>query len=442
MIFRFLKYLQPTHYFRLNRGDGTSVFPVASGLSKKVLGQINVDHGFKSELATQYDISWQAIHKGYIGDAPTFKSFEKLPIDDEYRFIRKYFHSVWSIYVLIIRLLTLNSPIREIGGWWRSREVKRIEFYETPISYPEWDKFESPLLKDKPFVSVVIPTLNRYDHLINVLTDFENQSYSNFEIIVVDQSHPFREEFYSNFKLNIRLIRQEDPALWLARNTAIQYSNSEIIMLSEDDVRVFPDWIENHLKCLDFFDAKISAGVFYPEGNSVPKNRSFFCVASQFATGNAALYREVFQEIGLFDRQFEKQRMGDGEFGLRAYLQGIKSISNPKATCIDVKAPKGGLRQMGSWDAFRPKNLFSPRPVPSVLYLFRKYYGPGPTKWSLLKTVPGSIIPYQYKKNKKLLILGIMLSVFLFPFVLIQVFISWSRSSKKLTQGSLISELK
>jgi hypothetical protein len=220
----------------------------------------------------------------------------------------------------------------------------------------------------------------------------------------------------------------------------VRNAKGTIIAFSEDDVRIQPDWLENHLRCLGCFGAGISAGVFYPEGSSIPTDRSFFCVASQFATGNAMLYKTIFEETGLFDRQFEKQRMGDGEFGLRAYLHGIKSISNPFASCIDVKAPSGGLRQMGSWDAFRPKKWFSPRPLPSVLYFFRRYFGNKQTFLALLKSVPPSIIPYRFKKNRKLLLFGIFISVFLLPVILIQVGISWRKASKKLTQGPLIRE--
>ena len=96
---------------------------------------------------------------------------------------------------------------------------------------------------------------------------------------------------------------------------------------------------------------------------------------------------------------------------------------------------------MGSWDAFRPKKLFAPRPIPSVLYLFRKYYGKKRSMLAILRTVPQSIIPYRYKKNKKMLALGMLISLFLFPFVVLQVFISWKLATKKLRKGAMIGEL-
>ena len=77
-------------------------------------------------------------------------------------------------------------------------------------------------------VSVVIPTLNRYTYLKDVLEDLEKQDYENFEVIIVDQSEPFQKEFYDQFDLNIHLIYQEEKALWLARNTAIKKRRENI----------------------------------------------------------------------------------------------------------------------------------------------------------------------------------------------------------------------
>jgi len=441
MPFQFLTYLQPTHYFRLVSQAGFSAFPEVDDLPPAVLNQLALDTRYTSKHAQDYDLSWQAVQSGFIGDVPHYTHFETVSVTDNYHFIRKQFHPAWVLYVLLMRLITFHNPIREIRAWLQTSPIKRARAIQ-PILYPDWKTYTSELLAETPLVSVVIPTLNRYTYLKDVLLDFEKQDYPHFELIIVDQSEPFQSDFYKSFDLPIRVIRQDQKALWLARNTAIQSAKGSLIALSEDDVRIQPDWLSSHLRCLDFFGAQVSAGVFYPEGQRIPEDRSFFAMATQFATGNALLYRSVFEQVGLFDRQFEKQRMGDGEFGARVYLAGIRSISNPYASCIDVKAGTGGLREMGSWDAFRPSTFFAPRPIPSVLYYFRKYYGNSAARWALWRTIPTSILPYQFKTNRLLLVVGIFISLLLLPVVLVQVFSSWQLASRKLADGSLIGELR
>lgn len=439
--FYFLKYLQPTSYFQLYTKTGRSVFPRIKSLPPTIVEQLRNDDNYKSQLAQDYDLSWQAIQLGYIGSAETYTSFKSLPLSDNYHFIRKNFHKAWVLYVLVIRILSFRNPFKEITAFFLTRHTKREQNTNTPIEYPEWQNYKSPLISSSPLVSVVIPTLNRYDYLKDVLKDLEQQEYTNFEVIVVDQSEPFSPTFYNDYDLNFQIIHQKEKALWLARNTAIKKAKGELIALSEDDVRIRPDWIRLHLKCLDYFNADVSAGVFYPQGRQIPKERSFFAVASQFATGNAMLYKSVFKRVGLFDRQFEKQRMGDGEFGLRVYLEDILSVSNPKASCIDVKAGTGGLREMGSWDAFRPSNFFAARPIPSVLYFFRRYFGDQAARWTLWRTVPFSIFPYQFKKNRPLLVLGVFLTMLILPVVIYQVIKSWRLASKKMKAGAMIEIL-
>ncbi len=443
MLFNFLKYLQPTHYFQLYRKDGSTVFPIIEKLPPEIIAQLEPEVNFKSEKTRAYDLSWQAVQKGYIGNDETYKSFEKLPIVDEYRFLRKYFHPVWVFYVLLLRIFSFKNPFREIAAWKKSSDVRRGNYLKTPIQYNDWATYKVSLVDENPFVSIVIPTLNRYEYLKDVLEDLEKQDYKNFEVIIVDQSNPYQEDFYKKFKLNIQLVQQTERALWLARNNAIKISKGEYILLFDDDSRVEPDWITNHLKCLDFFKADISSGISISSvGAEVPQNYSFFRISDQIDTGNVMLRKDVFREIGLFDRQFEKQRMGDGEYGLRAYLNGYKNISNPYAGRIHLKVGSGGLREMGSWDAFRPKKLFAPRPIPSVLYLYRKYFGRKRALLAIFRSVPQSIIPYRYKKNKKMMVLGMLISVFLFPFVVVQVVISWRLASRKLREGAMIGELE
>ncbi|WP_299116145.1 glycosyltransferase family A protein [uncultured Winogradskyella sp.] len=418
------------------------VFPVYNDLPESVKIVLTKDENYKDKDATLYDLSWQALQLGFIGEVKTFSTFKTLSKVDNYRFIRKYFNQVWAVYILLLRVVTLKNPFTEINAFLKSRSVKRSKYLKTPILYPKWKTFDSKLLREKSLVSVVIPTLNRYKYLKDVLSDLEKQDYLNFEVIIIDQSDPFNNDFYKDFELDLIVHHQKERALWLARNEAIKMSKGEFLLLFDDDSRVEPNWISNHVKCLDFFNADISSGVSISlVGAKVPENYTFFRRSDQLDTGNVLIKKQVFRNIGLFDRQFEKQRMGDGEYGLRAHVNGFLNVSNPFAQRLHLKVGSGGLREMGSWDGFRPKKWFGPRPIPSVLYYFRRYYGTKRTLLSLLKTVPPSVIPYSFKGNKMALFFGFIIAFVLSPIVIFQVCRSWYLASKKIDYGALIAEL-
>jgi hypothetical protein len=435
-IFTFLKYIQPGWYFSLP--------PKTNGVPAAVSFPTDIapDPAYRSPQARLADAAYQAWHKGYLNTTnDTASTATDLP--DNYRFVRKYFHPMWSWYVLGMRLFTLRNPLREIPAFFKNRRVKRIALYNQVFPHEEkYQSFESELVAAQPFISVIIPTLNRYPYLKDVLEDLEKQDHQNFEVIVVDQSEPFQANFYDRFKLDLKLVRQEEKALWLARNTAVKMAKADYLLLYDDDSRVETDWITQHLKCLDYFQADISSGVSISVvGAPVPENYRFFRWADQLDTGNVMLRRRVFEMIGLFDRQFEKQRMGDGEYGLRAYLAGFKNISNPHAKRLHLKVGEGGLRQMGSWDAFRPKSWLAPRPVPSVVYLYRKYFGTEIAINAIILGVLPSLLPYRFKKNHYLIPLGGLLAVVALPLVLVQVLRSWRLASEKLRQGAKIESL-
>src|SRR5690554_3607924 len=149
MLFTFLKYLQPTHYFQLYRKDGTSIFPIEEKLPEEIGAQLEIESDFESESAQQYDLSWQAVNKGYIGAVETYKSFEAVPIVDEYRFVRKYFNPVWVFYVLLLRLFSFKNPFREIPAWRKTRNQKRSVYFENPMANPEWENFDSTLIQNR-----------------------------------------------------------------------------------------------------------------------------------------------------------------------------------------------------------------------------------------------------------------------------------------------------
>ncbi len=473
MLFTFIKYISPAWYFNLTPvGQSVPYFVDYRKLRKEDQAFLNIDDGYKTMQGKLADAAYQAWQQGIIESDPELSIYSSgvisrsaynrtinlfgdcivnvsdepivAHLSDNYRFIRRFFNPAISWYILLARLLSFHNPLRDIPAFISSLKIRRINIYRInalELYADKYTAFDSDLIRNNPKVSVIIPTLNRYEYLKDVLADLEKQTYKNFEVIVCDQSDPFDEAFYSGWQLNLKLVRHEEKALWLARNTMIKKSSHEYLALTEDDMRIRPDWLFQHLKCLDFFRTDISAGVFYPETTDIPLHKRYFRWAEQFATGNALIRKEVFLKTGLFDRQFEGQRGGDGEFGLRCHLMDFKSVSNPFAACEDRKVPTGGLRQMGSWDSFRPTRIFAPRPVPSVLYMTRKYFGNHSARFMLLFSIPGSIVPYKYKSNNFLKILTGFSIIFLWPFVMIQVMVSWHKAGFKLHQGAMIETL-
>lgn len=440
MIFNHYKYLKPIWYYNLRPKVDFCYFPTEEQL--KIAGFfLEKDEKYQSKTAQLHDLSWTAFQSGFIAkdvqNGIDIWQKHQFSMADEYRFLRKNFHKAWIYYVLLLRLITFHNPIKEIFGFIKSRNVKRIDYSKTILNDVNYEPFESKLVASNPFVSVIIPTLNRYDYLKDVLRDLEQQTYKNFEAIIVDQTDDFKKAFYEGWNLDLKFWFQPEKALWKARNEAIQSAKGDYILMSEDDIRFDGKFIENHIRTIDFYSCQISCGVFFPENTEIPKERSYFKFSEQFASGNAMFDKRIIKQVGTFDTQFEKQRMGDGEYGLRCYLAGFKLISNPKAFCIDVKAPSGGLRQIGMWDGWRPKKLFGPRPVPSVLYLSRKYFGNKLSVFYVIHSILPSLIPYKFKKNKFLKMVSFLLLPVLLPLVVFQVWRSWNLAGEKLRIGKL-----
>ena len=103
-----------------------------------------------------------------------------------------------------------------------------------------------------PFVSLVIPTYNREEPLKNTLVDAIAQDYPTFETIVVDQTKQHTPEIAEYLdKLtqdgNIILFKPDFASLPGARNYAIRRAKGEIIIFIDDDIRMDPNFIRNHV---------------------------------------------------------------------------------------------------------------------------------------------------------------------------------------------------
>ncbi len=429
-MFNFIKYIQPLWYYRL-----ASRMPHAVLLDKEELDKLveagSIFRGNYIEGESVYlDLAYQALQMGYIpnqSDKPNFQNSVVDGVADNYRFIFRHFGKAKALYVLFWRIISFENPIREIYSFLKNRESKvLLKFIES-----EQNRFLRQTITE-PRVSVIIPTLNRYEYLKDVLSDLEKQTYKNFDVWICDQSDKFNEEFYKGWSLDLNVIKQEEKALWRARNKCVKDCNSDWVLFSEDDVRINSEWLTNHMKVFDSTNAKVVCGVFHKDEN-LPQELKKLRIATFFASGNGLVHKSVFDKCGLFDEKFEKMRMGDGEFGLRCALNGVLMVQNPYSPCIDIKAPTGGLRQMGAWDAIHSIGLFKPRPIPSSLYLARKHFDNETALIYGLSQLPKSLIPYRLKGSGALKKIPYLFgSILLSPILLLTFWMSWKKSTEML----------
>jgi glycosyltransferase involved in cell wall biosynthesis len=438
-LFQLFKIINPVWFYNLPTkiGDGIQWVDYRK-LDVKLYEAIDFCEDYEDPKVKVFDASYQLLIGGLINNNKSKilinrQSYYPKSLRDQYFFLRRFNKPIWVYFVFLIRLLSLNNPIKEIKGFLGTNIKKTPDKSGYVFLNEKFEIFKSSLLLKNPKISIIIPTLNRYTELNDILIDLEFQSYKNFEIIIIDQSDEFDASFYKKFNFHINLIRQKSKALWRARNQAIKKSIGEYILLLDDDSRVSNNWIEQHLKCIDYFKSEISAGASLSgDGNFVSEKENYFRWGDKLDTGNVMLKRDVFYKCGLFDTKFEKMRMGDHEYGIRCYINDYKIVHNPKALRLHSKAPTGGLRVFGHWDGLRGINFFISRPIPSILYLFRKYWGNKSTLYFLLKTLPLTITFFKYKNKKSGKIISLLLFIIFLPIILLQVIKSWIKSSSLL----------
>jgi glycosyltransferase involved in cell wall biosynthesis len=104
-----------------------------------------------------------------------------------------------------------------------------------------------------PFFSVVIPVYNRARSLSEALASIREQTFQDFEIVVVDDgsSDDPQSAIDQVADPRIRLIRQENKGGGAARNTGIDAARGRFIAFLDSDDRFLPHHLETMHRLLD-----------------------------------------------------------------------------------------------------------------------------------------------------------------------------------------------
>lgn len=445
-LYSFINYIWPFWYFNLSSQNQDTPFWIDyHQLTEEEKTLISYDTSYSHPSISLQDAAYQAFTLGIVKVNKDFSLQDeeiksKATVYDCYKFIRKYFKAIWLPYVLFQRILRLENPLIEIRALVAASKVDKVSFpnFDNTSSF----KAKQPVVNGSN-ISVILPTLERYELLKDTFLDLTHQNLKIKEVIVVDQTSDPDVEFYNDFtQLPLKVLYQNKKGQWTARNLAIREATADFLLFLDDDSRFENDLVQHHINALHFFNVDISAGISLLNNEEFlpPKYRNFIW-SDRLDSGNVMIRKEVFQKIGLFDLQFDGQRMGDGEFGLRAYLNGFKIISNPLAVRNHLLASYGGLRSAGYWTSFKPINFFKIRPIPSVIYLLRRYFPQSNLISYLLINIPLSFIPQKNEKSSTNFFIGTLIFIVALPLTIINLRKSFKRSSKMLQKGPKIKKL-
>ena len=174
------------------------------------------------------------------------------------------------------------------------------------------------MTKNTPTVSVIIPTYNRSVLLPRSIRSVLNQTFQDFELIVVDDgSTDNTEEVVRGFEdKRIRYIQhEENKGGSAARNTGVKVAQGEYIALLDDDDEWLPEKLERQIN--KFQELSSDFGVVY-SGFSFVYEKSGEVVSSHVPAFRGNVYDRIikscilggstplikkfcFQKAGLFD---------------------------------------------------------------------------------------------------------------------------------------------
>jgi glycosyltransferase involved in cell wall biosynthesis len=193
--------------------------------------------------------------------------------------------------------------------------------------------------------SIIIPTYNRLPILQKCLLALENQTFKDYEIIVIDDGSTDETVIWlteNKEKIpHVKLFLQNHQGPAIARNLGVMQAKGEIIVFIDSDLVVTETFLESHAKALgigkDYDETKpiFTYGAVINTSNfDDPTSENYKITdysAAYFATGNVAIHRHWLEKAGLFDINFQLYGWEDLELGVRLKKLGLKLIKCPAA---------------------------------------------------------------------------------------------------------------
>ncbi len=179
---------------------------------------------------------------------------------------------------------------------------------------------------DRPYFSVIIATYERHELLSSLMKLLALQSFSDFEVIIVDQSKVIWEQWDTDFGFDVFYLHTDIKGAVKARNTGAKYATGRVLAFTDDDCEPEFDWLENaHRRFVENeiigIEGLVKSDRAQDPNYRTVTNENFEGLG--YMTANLFITVEVFLRINGFDERFDLPHFReDTDLGWRALKFG------------------------------------------------------------------------------------------------------------------------
>ncbi|MDN3595027.1 glycosyltransferase family 2 protein [Zunongwangia endophytica] len=223
-------------------------------------------------------------------------------------------------------------------------------------------------------IDVVIPTIGRPKHLLNVLEDLKKQNFLPQKVIIVEQN-PDKgttsdfDFIIEDWPFEIQHIFTHQTGACNARNSALQRVTASWVFFCDDDNKFEANLLESAFSKIEKYGLEVLVTAYRTKQEVLLyKNPKQW---GTFGAGNTIIKKACLKEVA-FDLSFEYGYGEDMDFGMQLRNQGIDIVYHPEIEIVHLKAPMGGFRTkiIKPWEQKEP----FPKPSPTVMRFIQKNY--------------------------------------------------------------------
>lgn len=189
-------------------------------------------------------------------------------------------------------------------------------------------------------VSIIIPVYNSHTTIERCVDGLERLEHPSFEVVFVDSSPDDRSSEIIRRHPRFKLIRSKERLLMhAARNLGVQAASGEVIMFTDPDCVVAPDWLVKLEEAMQKGYSVVGGGIALFPGTAADTAAHIIKfwrwlpgggdgLAEDLATANFALQRKALQSVGGFRGDIIA---GDTELSHRLRTNGYELFFHGRA---------------------------------------------------------------------------------------------------------------